>query len=345
MSPPHPRGWSLLDQALTAAGKVAPAPAGMVPGAGASPRGVSGRPRTRGDGPAYARIGAPRSASPPHPRGWSPEGDRNRRRHTVAPAPAGMVRAPLRGWTPMAGRPRTRGDGPAGYGGGGVVPGSPPHPRGWSAHGAADLVRLQVAPAPAGMVLPTPMHHGGMVSRPRTRGDGPAGGVPRGDRVLSPPHPRGWSPPRPASRASRPVAPAPAGMVPRRRPAGAPLPSRPRTRGDGPTHLPIGKLEYASPPHPRGWSAGAGPDLGSPPVAPAPAGMVRAPAAVTGVVRCRPRTRGDGPGHAAIAVRGGESPPHPRGWSDRLVPEAVEGAVAPAPAGMVRRRSGRRLRP
>ncbi len=53
------------------------------------------------------------------------------------------------------------------------------------------------------------------------------------------------------------------------------------------------------------------------------------------VSKCRPRTRGDGPGGWIDNDPTAASAPHPRGWSGLGPDRARPGAVGPAPAGMV----------
>ena len=70
-SAPHPRGWSAESiDALLPQG-VGPAPAGMVQHRNGPPSEITGRPRTRGDGPAPQRPTKRNHRSAPHPRGWS----------------------------------------------------------------------------------------------------------------------------------------------------------------------------------------------------------------------------------------------------------------------------------
>ncbi len=88
---PHPRGWSPLGRALIAKTSVLPAPVGMVPSSCSRPGHRSRAPRTRGDGPRACEFTPSEPGCSPHPRGWSPRGERDRPRIGVLPAPAGMV--------------------------------------------------------------------------------------------------------------------------------------------------------------------------------------------------------------------------------------------------------------
>ncbi len=109
----------------------------------------------------------------------------------------------------------------------------------------------------------------------------------------------------------------------------------PRTRGDGPQYSGRWLTQQRVPPHPRGWSQTGIRCRARQPGSPAPAGMVRG-----GPCGCRqragfPRTRGDGPIRVLEPSAGHGVPPHPRGWSRRLVVRRLDRNGSPAPAGMV----------
>ena len=151
-SPPHPRGWSELPAAIPSRSQVSPAPAGMVRTRATSRRRAERLPRTRGDGPLAPARWWRASASPPHPRGWSVLPGLSAAEAMVSPAPAGMVRRWAGADRFHGSLPRTRGDGPRSRPSAPALTRSPPHPRGWSAGGAAVLCGVWVSPAPAGMV-------------------------------------------------------------------------------------------------------------------------------------------------------------------------------------------------
>ncbi len=250
-STPHPRGWSDRVRSNAASSDVDPAPAGMVRVRTGGACLEVGRPRTRGDGPAWEEYARSTGMSTPHPRGWSPRRRRGVADVDVDPAPAGMVPGPRGRGAASDGRPRTRGDGP-------LWPkilcqtaGSTPHPRGWSSTPISYRTPSTVDPAPAGMV-PVPRTHkgapgrrpapAGMVpappatprsprGRPRTRGDGPPEHGPGCCTCWSTPHPRGWSQVHQQPGERRQVDPAPAGMVRRRGSSALTSARRPRTRG------------------------------------------------------------------------------------------------------------------
>ncbi len=357
-SAPHPRGWSHHRRRHVRRLLVGPAPAGMVPRPGRRTRAAARRPRTRGDGPTTDAGTSGGYSSAPHPRGWSRDPVVGRGQRLVGPAPAGMVPDPHGQRRRSVRRPRTRGDGPAGSEAAAKGIKSAPHPRGWSRGGRgggrgdgvgpapAGMVpqlarhppRAGVGPAPAGMVPPRPHRVRRRHRRPRTRGDGPIVAMAEEAGAKSAPHPRGWSQ-APAGARGRPgVGPAPAGMV--RWSGGSPTRTcgRPRTRGDGPAHgLVLSSLAWSAP-HPRGWSAGAGPRGHGAAVGPAPAGMVRRVLRAPHRRPGRPRTRGDGPWGRTTLTTQRWSAPHPRGWSLEAAREGQEQDVGPAPAGMVPRR-------
>ncbi len=232
---PHPRGWSRVRGHQQGAGRLLPAPAGMVPDISTPLLPPAPAPRTRGDGPAsfdcrYTTVGCS-----PHPRGWSHRARFGDLFPVLLPAPAGMVpRGTARSRSePPA--PRTRGDGPTPHAriliGPSCSPhprGGPtgcrrrpsfsrcsPHPRGWSrAISSTDETR-QLLPAPAGMMVPGPTsRRRAEPPAPRTRGDGPAVGGESLPEMHCSPHLRGWSPL--VAKSAEPVRllPAPAGMFP-----------------------------------------------------------------------------------------------------------------------------------
>ena len=233
--PPHPRGWSRPEQDARPSQRGSPAPAGMVPWRRARAASASRFPRTRGDGPPPPSLPRRRRPVPPHPRGWSLREGGAAALTIGSPAPAGMVPAKRSRYRSPAGFPRTRGDGPSPPDPEVAAVVVPPHPRGWSLTGSA-IERANIgSPAPAGMVPWRAASCAGNGRFPRTRGDGPPGGVLYVERKVVPPHPRGWSRRDVARQPLHGGSPAPAGMVPHST-TRAPRPNRfPRTRGDGPS--------------------------------------------------------------------------------------------------------------
>ena len=177
----HPRGWSLVEDALSHMEPGDPAPARMVRSSSIPAMAVSWGPRTRGDGPAPRHLENPSQMAPrtrgdgptpdahvgktplaaPRPRGWF--GLAGGHRGPFGPAPAGMV--PLSGGVPEQSgrRPRSRGDIPVAMMTGGRAPDLPAI-HNWRMAGKSRMVHS---------------HHATAGSRrgfPRTHGDGP--GVP-----------------------------------------------------------------------------------------------------------------------------------------------------------------------
>ncbi len=124
-------------------------------------------------------------------------------------------------------------------------------------------------------------------------------------------------------------------MVPRRRGAQSCGHRFPRTRGDGPRIVPLGGIEPAVPPHPRGWSPFCSAPSVSGAGSPAPAGMVPLKSKADRSTRRFPRTRGDGPPAQRSRSAGRRVPPHPRGWSQEAHHFRPSPCGSPAPAGMV----------
>ena len=171
-------------------------------------------------------------------------------------------------------------------------------------------------------------------SFPRTRGDGPNPFRWHWRLGLFPPHTRGWTVQRPLMRSIGAVSPAHAGMD-RWSSSVAIGPSRfPRTRGDGPVHRAEGHARDAFPPHTRGWTLLAAPEVVGHFVSPAHAGMDRRHSRLRPRRKRFPRTRGDGPRGTLPGGRPRTFPPHTRGM-DRTKRAQVRGATRfPAHAGM-----------
>ncbi len=272
-------------------------------------------PRARGDGPLLPDVKERLLECSPRPRGWSVSPGGNRRKRSVLPAPAGMVRARQRRSRTAGRAPRARGDGPGSCTGTATAAWCSPRPRGWSGRSAPAGTRLS--------------------SAPRARGDGPPFDRTVVSHMLCSPRPRGWSAIVSARGMVRPVLPAPARMVRNgstRRRGGW---RAPRARGDGP---PIGaavSCRSACSPRPRGWSSESSRHNSALAVLPAPAGMVLQVPIISSSDRGAPRARGDGPCGCGQRHGGQSCSPRPRGWSGRDPPPHRRRRVLPAPAGMV----------
>ena len=315
-SSPRPRGWSRAGVPRGAAGRVVPAPAGVVPGCRARRRPRPGRPRARGGGPhqvpavgaAGGVVPAPAgvvpavpspsemfSESSPRPRGWSLGVDFGGGGDTVVPAPAGGGPRRQRTWWSLRA--------------------SSPRPRGWSPVPPAAAPAQAVVPAPAGVVPPRRRPGRSSHRRPRARGGGPVFAGPPDLQALSSPRPRGWSSGGGVRPRGRRVVPAPAGVVPAARCRAARTLRRPRARGGGPMQVFTSSGIWMSSPRPRGWSRPAPRPPAAARVVPAPAGVVPRRGRRRSGRRGRPRARGGGPGCLRAGGHNGQSSPRPRGWS------------------------------
>ena len=116
----------------------------------------------------------------------------------------------------------------------------------------------------------------------------------------------------------------------------------PRTRGDGPSGLPVASDFDAGSPHTRGWTprAGAGDRLHV--GFPAHAGMDPTRPGGSRTARWVPRTRGDGPSIPPQAPRRMTGSPHTRGWTRPGRGSGCRDPGFPAHAGMDRTSSTRR---
>ncbi len=272
---PHPRGWSLCCFFPKATGFLLPAPAGMVPRRPACDSWPRTAPRTRGDGPARSERSATLRCCSPHPRGWSPRGS--------SPSSA------------AGSAPRTRGDGPNARHPVDAWASCSPHPRGWSPARPRTRPKATLLPAPAGMVPACPGSWFPLSAAPRTRGDGPSRSDAQDQALTCSPHPRGWSRLLAVLGQAQFLLPAPAGMVPGRRTRPKPVPTAPRTRGDGPIGEGYAREIFGCSPHPRGWSPDRTLRVKIIDLLPAPAGMVPCAPCTTRPRPAAPRTRGDGP--------------------------------------------------
>ncbi len=129
-----------------------------------------------------------------------------------------------------------------------------PRVRGWSQRAQADVRRVHVLPARAGVVPKLPMQVWNRASAPRACGGGPR--TRRTSRSWSwrSPRVRGWSRLEvpPGERAD--VLPARAGVVPRRSSPSTPANSAPRACGGGPTFDGLAMPRVLCSPRVRGWS-------------------------------------------------------------------------------------------
>ena len=169
---------------------------------------------------------------------------------------------------------------------------------------------------------------------PRTRGDGPEFIVTGVMLGVASPHTRGWTPRRARGVDGKCGFPAHAGMDLSVGGALVTVTGLPRTRGDGPSWMPIGRFPPVASPHTRGWT----PCRWTPPTSgrgfPAHAGMDprRPPGRSRG--RWLPRTRGDGPRTRGCPSRVPRASPHTRGWTRRRKKRVRQSYGFPAHAGM-----------
>ena len=292
---PQARGWTSETPPPPESLTVFPAGAGMdLPGLRISGASRS-FPRRRGDGPLPRPPPAGRSRFSPQARGWTPGGATWHPGGGVFPAGAGMDRLASAVHKNLSSFPRRRGDGPP-CGGCSDDPSTfSPQARGWTRLPSQHLVQGYVFPAGAGMDPVGFAAEEAPDGFPRRRGDGPW--PPRWPRpgVTFSPQARGWTAFPPAVSAAEDVFPAGAGMDPFR----SSLPTRalgfPRRRGDGPCPSCLLVLIAVFSPQARGWTvAGVSVRTGFD-VFPAGAGMDPFTMSFSGVSRCFPRRRGDGP--------------------------------------------------
>ena len=237
LSPPHPRGSTLVDDDPLGVRSVSPAPAGIDPGRRSRTAASTRLPRTRGDRPEYNAAARAAELSPPHPRGSTRSATSASGPKIVSPAPAGIDRIRGTDAALQPGLPRTRGDRPQGLSRQFAVTTSPPHPRGSTHRQGGQHSAERVSPAPAG-IDPTPARpESSRKCLPRTRGDRPYAAVPPAAGTASPPHPRGSTLAFELSVDGIGVSPAPAGIDPRPGSAGRLQPRLPRTRGDRPRSM------------------------------------------------------------------------------------------------------------
>ncbi len=180
----------------------APRTTRMGPARRSRPRGRSGLPRARGDGPDYvAGFGMGAWASPAHvgmaPRARGDGPDIKALRRQVIEAP------------------RTRGDGPAARRRDEETRLAPPHARGWPLAGAEAVERVTGSPTHAGVAL--------------------SAASARSTRPRPSPHTRGWTHRQAGGDRHQGGSPAHAVMGPLTALGMKSASMRPRTRGDGPS--------------------------------------------------------------------------------------------------------------
>ena len=311
-----------------------PAHAGMDPSRRRSARGSPWLPRTRGDGPVRRRSRGARVEASPHTRGWTGAPRRPTDPRRGFPAHAGMDPAPTRRSRTPSGLPRTRGDGPSLQAACDDSVRASPHTRGWTRAVWPHVEPAPGFPAHAGMDPSCTSRRSRCAWLPRTRGDGPPGGVAGGAALGASPHTRGWTREKRDRKWERDGFPAHAGMdphQPRARPSRVGLP---RTRGDGPRK---GRRRCDRPkasPHTRGWTSTALEVTCAYDGFPAHAGMDPRRRSSASARPRHPRTRGDGPEHEETLAFLHAASPHTRGWTQHAPRSGAPIPGFPAHAGM-----------
>ena len=170
---PHTRGWTRHGRRHLPQRRGFPAHAGMDPIRTPRREWSQGLPRTRGDGPDVDHSRPESDAASPHTRGWTRQGQAERRVSTGFPAHAGMdPRSRRRSWRTTR-LPRTRGDGPGGNSPRREAVQASPHTRGWTPVPCLLERSKGGFPAHAGMDPAWRARHWSGSRLPRTRGDGP----------------------------------------------------------------------------------------------------------------------------------------------------------------------------
>ena len=129
-----------------------------------------------------------------------------------------------------------------------------PHTRGWSSTKNIKCCGFSVVPAHAGMILTSPFSNITILCCTRTRGDDPEIMTMLAQAIGLYPHTRGWSSSTAFTKATTPVVPAHAGMIPQVPIRQIPQRSCTRTRGDDPTNFYCKLIVIQLYPHTRGWS-------------------------------------------------------------------------------------------
>ena len=314
---PHTRGWTRRRRRAAAGDSGFPAHAGMDLARPRSARQSARLPRTRGDGPCRRTDPGTTAAASPHTRGWTAAVADDRGQELGFPAHAGMDPSPPIFGARSRRLPRTRGDGPSSGSAAYQRSGASPHTRGWTRTASAAARRRGGFPAHAGMDPPVSCSSRTPRRLPRTRGDGPVIEWQLRDMIKASPHTRGWTRTPPAASGPRRGFPAHAGMDPARRRSSARAGWLPRTRGDGPVRLAAVRGVLRASPHTRGWTLGLEAHAGRGRGFPAHAGMDPAPGRRSPARPGLPRTRGDGPGVSRGRRLPGRASPHTRGWTRR----------------------------
>ena len=232
--PPHARGCTHDRPGESGRAAASPARAGMYRGHAARRGQQVGFPRTRGDVPCCIDGDRLHGGLPPHARGCTAAVKRASSVARASPARAGMYPSTDTPSGATARFPRTRGDVPLVSGERLSDPGLPPHARGCTAAHRARAGDPRASPARAGMYLCASCGPGSTPGFPRTRGDVPARKVYGRGKCKLPPHARGCTRLRCASRRPRIASPARAGMYPTRTRTRSMCCRFPRTRGDVP---------------------------------------------------------------------------------------------------------------
>ncbi len=253
---------------------------------------------------------------------------------TGSPAHAGMDPSPSRRCVANMRLPRSRGDGPARDFPRCVSSVAPPLTRGWT----RICIRIRCgrfgSPAHAGM---DPAHLASLTPAgwlPRSRGDGPAGGIAITGNVTAPPLTRGWTLQPTIWRTEGAGSPAHAGMDPRRPCRCARRTWLPRSRGDGPEGVQLTRKAAVAPPLTRGWTRAPGVAGRRGRGSPAHAGMDPRTARRSSSCARLPRSRGDGPYSPPRASLTSRAPPLTRGWTPRDLITRILERGSPAHAGM-----------
>ncbi len=335
-SAPRQRGWFLPLALWRPPSPVGPAPAGVVPVVTPAAVFTVRRPRASGGGSNAQLLLRGEPLSAPRQRGWFPGGVPVGGGGRVGPAPAGVVRAVVRGPQRGLRRPRASGGGSGGCSNASPLSGSAPRQRGWFDRTMGEFMWLDVGPAPAGVVLPASAACPISPRRPRASG---SGSVIRTCWVMgdtSAPRQRGWFAPPDLLLGGVQVGPAPAGVVPppsrSRRPGGR----RPRASGGGSSVSWRPLVMRTSAPRQRGWFPVDAVGELAPLVGPAPAGVVPPGTTPGGALCGRPRASGGGSGPGLCPVATSTSAPRQRGWFRRVLQRFPPERVGPAPAGVVR---------
>ena len=189
--PPHTRGCTppVPHQALLHG--ASPAHAGMHPSDSTRFGQIEGFPRTRGDAPVTILCGHRTKPLPPHTRGCTPHGRRERHEGRASPAHAGMHPIHYGDHIAEKGFPRTRGDAPHSLRRPHRRKRLPPHTRGCTGLPRNESYAARASPAHAGMHPLIAEQLSLKTSFPRTRGDAPSDGGDRCHRRPLPPHTRG----------------------------------------------------------------------------------------------------------------------------------------------------------